>query len=197
LTTIRGRREPAILRPALRHPGGRNIEAFLPRTLTAPCLAALLLWGLAGVPASAEDPGPVPSVELDDLLRLPSGVVSPYEVDRRGGATREQWRSRLSDARDDVRAAKKALRASLDELDEMGGEQGNWKMAPPGLGQLQQKGPSGAASPDGNQSTAVPLNYGLANSIRAQKQEVQRAERALRDLEIEANLAGVPEDWRQ
>ncbi len=140
----------------------------------------------------------MPSVELDDLLRLPAGVVSPYEVDRRGGATPEQWRRRFSDARDDVRAAKKALRASLDELDEMGGEKGNWKMTPPGLGQLQQQqqGPSGSASPDGNQSTTAPLNYGLANSIRGQKQEVQRAERALRDLEVEANLAGVPEDWR-
>jgi hypothetical protein len=154
---------------------------------------------LAGAPARAEDPAPVPSVELDDLLRLPAGVVSPYEVDQRRGATREQWRSRFSAARDDVSAAKKALRLSLDELDEMGGDQGQWKMAPPGLGQLQQQqqGPSGAASPDGNQNTGAPLNYGLANSIRGQKLEVERAERALRDLEVEANLAGVPEEWRR
>lgn len=149
------------------------------------------------MPARAEDPAPPPNVELDDLLRLPDGLVSPYEVDRRGGATRDQWRSRFSAARDDLSQATKALRASLDELDELGG-QGNWKMAPPGLGQLQQQqGPSGSASPDGNQTTGAPLNYGLANSIRGQKQEVQRAERALRDLEVEANLAGVPEDWRQ
>ena len=166
--------------------------------MTAPCLAALLLWGLAGAPARAEDPAPPPSVELDDLLRLPDGVVSPYEVDRRGGATRDQWRSRFRAARDDLSQATKALRASLDELDELGAEQGQWKMAPPGMGQIQQQqGPSGSASPDGNQSTGAPLNYGLANSIRGQKQEVQRAERALRDLEVEANLAGVPEEWRQ
>jgi hypothetical protein len=167
--------------------------------LIAPCLVALLLWGLSGSAARAEDPAPVPSVELDDLLRLPAGVVSPYEEDRRGGATREQWRSRFRSARDDLSQAHKALKASLDELDELGG-QGNWKMAPPGMGQLQnqqQQGPSGSASPDGNQSTGAPLNYGLANSIRGQKQEVRRAERALRDLEVEANLAGVPEDWRK
>jgi hypothetical protein len=32
--------------------------------------------------------------------------------------------------------------------------------------------------------------------VKRERAEVQRAQSHLRDLDIEANLAGVPEDWR-
>jgi hypothetical protein len=33
--------------------------------------------------------------------------------------------------------------------------------------------------------------------IKRNRSEVRRAEQALSDLDVEANLAGVPEDWRR
>ena len=40
-----------------------------------------------------------------------------------------------------------------------------------------------------------PLSYRLLHEIRRQREEVARFERRLRDLKIEASLAGVPDEW--
>jgi hypothetical protein len=159
----------------------------------------VLALAVAGspVPAGAQDPAP--DVSLDDLLRLPSGVG--YDVEKRGGASREEWQRRFETARMDLRAAKAALAHSVEELDALG-ESGNWKMAPPGLnqimGQQNQNQQTGGNTPVGQgEDAGAPLNYGIAGDIRRQKDEVKRAERAMRDLEVEANLAEVPETWRR
>ena len=39
------------------------------------------------------------------------------------------------------------------------------------------------------------VNYGLKQEIQRKREDVARAERRLRDLIVEANLAGVPEEW--
>ena len=50
----------------------------------------------------------------------------------------------------------------------------------------------------GTTTTAeTPLDYKLSQDLRRSREEVERAERQLQDLGVEANLAGVPEDWRQ
>lgn len=159
----------------------------------------VLALAVAGppIPAGAQDPAP--DVSLDDLLKLPSGIG--YDVEKRGGAPRDEWQRRFQAVRMDLREAKAALARSLEELDAMG-ESGNWKMAPPGLGQIMQQQnqnqQTGANAPAGQTGDAgAPLNQGLSSDIRRQKDEVKRAERALRDLEVEANLAEVPEDWRK
>jgi hypothetical protein len=54
-------------------------------------------------------------------------------------------------------------------------------------------GPSGI-DPGSNKDT--PLDYSLSTEMRRNRAEVERAERRLTALEIEANLASVPEDWR-
>jgi hypothetical protein len=57
----------------------------------------------------------------------------------------------------------------------------NWQVAPvPGM----------QPSPD------APLDYQLRVSIRRHKSEIERLERKRKQLEIEANLAGVPAEWR-
>ena len=50
----------------------------------------------------------------------------------------------------------------------------------------------------GAQPTAEnsPVSYKLRQEIRRQREEVGRAERRLRELEVEASLAGVPAEWR-
>jgi hypothetical protein len=61
-------------------------------------------------------------------------------------------------------------------------ESGGWKLAPPGA-------PANASD--------SPLDYQLRQDIRRQRAELAHAEQQLQDLGIEANLAGVPEEWRK
>jgi hypothetical protein len=43
----------------------------------------------------------------------------------------------------------------------------------------------------------APLDYRIRQTINHHRQEIERLERRLRELEVEANLAVVPEDWRE
>ena len=57
-------------------------------------------------------------------------------------------------------------------------------MAPPGGG-----GSGGGPS-------ASPLSFKLRQKLKEDRESLEEAERALRELRIEADLAGVPLDWR-
>jgi len=41
------------------------------------------------------------------------------------------------------------------------------------------------------------MNYELSQRIKHDQREVNAAKKSLLDLEVEANLAGVPEAWRE
>jgi hypothetical protein len=125
----------------------------------------------------------LPKVSLDDLLILPDSFV--VETSRRRGATRAEWHARFISLKADVADAKASLEESLGELEALAGKSGSYKVASP-FGQVSPNSAAGGAS---------PLNYGLKQTIRRKRVEVERAERALLDLELEANLAGVPEAW--
>ncbi len=65
---------------------------------------------LAAVPASSQGPDPAtpeasggdsPRVELDQLLKLPATL--DYSVEKRGGLTEGEWRSRFQGLRDGPR----------------------------------------------------------------------------------------------
>ena len=45
--------------------------------------------------------------------------------------------------------------------------------------------------------TESTANFSLTQEVKHQREEVTRTQKHLRDLEVEANLAGVPADWRQ
>jgi hypothetical protein len=49
---------------------------------------------------------------------------------------------------------------------------------------------------DTSNSPDSPIDFQLRSELRRHREEVERLERKLRQLDIEANLAGVPEDWR-
>jgi hypothetical protein len=134
--------------------------------------------------ASAEDAPSPAIVELDQLLILPDSL--DLEPETRGGATKAEWRSRFQSAREDVAAARAALAKSQAKLEEVAGGTSAWKMGAPGLGVSNV----GAAAD-------TPLDYGLSNEMRRNREEVERSERRLTELEIEANLAGVPPDWQE
>ncbi len=127
-------------------------------------------------PATGEAP---PTLTLDRLLTLPT-ALNVGSV-RRGGATRAEWHSRFATAEDEVEAAKAALEESLQKLQDLAGEASNWKVGAPGV----------QINPDDE----TPLNYGLRQEIRRRREDVERTEREVRGLLIEANLAGVPESW--
>lgn len=128
---------------------------------------------------ASEPPGP-PAVSLDRLLRLPSSVR--YDVERYGGATRGEWRARFRKLTTERDERKRALEKSQEQLAEMAAQTDGWNLGAPGT--------SASADPD------TPLNFQLKQRIRRQERELAEAEERLRALEVEANLAAVPEDWR-
>lgn len=140
----------------------------------------------AAPPAASETPAPgaeVPpqasGVALDQLLVLPSSRT--YSVERKGGLTRGEWRARYAEVRAEVQKEKDALAVAEAKLDTAAG--GQWKVNPiPGA--------------DTSESSDSPLDFQLRGELRRHREELERLERRLRQLDIEANLAGVPENWR-
>ena len=153
-----------------------------------PLALALLL---AAVPASSQSPdqatpevseGNSPRVELDQLLKLPATL--DYSVEKRAGRTEGEWRSRFQKLRTALEAERLGLAQAEEDLDRVAGTSDAWQIAPP------MPGMSAAAAD-------APLDYRIRQTINHHRQEIERLERQLRELEVEANLAVIPEDWRQ
>ena len=153
-------------------------------------IAALLGAGLAAAAASAEDPpagsaavppAGSPAVPLDRLLKLPEAslAATPGEM-RHGGRTRSEWEARFRDAANALVSARKALADSRQKLEEIAPDKG-WSMSAPGMPVSAEES---------------PLDFKLRQQMRRQREDVESAERRLDELTVEANLAGVPEDWR-
>ena len=145
--------------------------------LAALC-SALPGRGRRGGGARSQGQSP-PPVELD-ALQLPAAVEAPRE--QIGGAPKSQWRSRFASARAELQAAQTGLEASQKKLGEVAEGSEAWQIAPPGAG------PKGASE--------APVDYALRQEVRRQREDLTRSEKNLRELTIEADLAGVPADWR-
>lgn len=118
-------------------------------------------------------------VELDRLLRLPSSM--DFDHEQRKGADATVWRGRFREIRQELAAAEHDLEKARGELDQVaatGG--GQWQVAPPGS----------------NQTETSPMSPKLREDIRRNRERVEEARRKQRELDIEADLAGVPEAWR-
>ena len=137
------------------------------------CVRAVLATG------QPETPGGSPV--LDSLLTLPGDRT--YTVDRRGGLTRGEWRAQFDRIRSDLAEERAALESAEQRMDQAA-ERGAWKVAPPIPGQ-------NAANPG-----ETTLDFKTRQEIRRHRDEITRLESRLKDLEIKANLAGVPEAWR-
>jgi hypothetical protein len=153
--------------------------------MRAVCLAAtlaLIAGAVRADPAQAPPTAPAekaPAVGLDSLLKLPP-AGSPVAEPRAGGASRQEWEQRFATARGDVQAARDAIDKAQQELGSLAKGSENWQMAAPGV----QAGAENS-----------PMSYRLRQELRKQREELSAAERRLTDLEVEANLAGVPEEW--
>jgi len=150
-----------------------------------PRLAAALALALPAAAFGeepAEEPPPAP---LDRLLKLPQGLELEDGAHRPGGASRSEWEARFQKARSELADAQDDLRETREELQELAGDTDSWQItAPGGLG----------AKPT---HSDAPLDYQLSQKMRRQREAVERSEKNLHDLEIEANLAGVPEAWQR
>jgi hypothetical protein len=125
--------------------------------------------------------------DLEDLLHLPSGFsgAGAHQV---AGTTEKEWRSRFSKSTLELAEAKAALDKTKHELDGVaeGGGSSQWSVATPG----------GSGGDDPGQSTS-PLSFKLRQQLKRDRERIEAAERALRELRIEADLAGVPQGWRE
>ena len=123
-----------------------------------------------------------PPVSLDRLLELPSGL--DYGVEERGGRTPGEWRSEFRTLRARLAYEERQLEAAQAELQKIAGSSSSWSVGPPI--------PGATAA-----NSEAPLDYRLRQEINRHKGEIEALERALRALEVEANLAGVPAQWRE
>ncbi len=82
-----------------------------------------------------------------------------------------------------MKSADTALKKAQDELAEVAGSKDEWQFSPPGL----------PAEPGDEDTTS---SFQLRQEVKRQRSEVDRSRSRLRDLEVEANLDGVPDDWR-
>jgi hypothetical protein len=154
-------------------------------------VALLATVAAAAEPAEPASPGSgdaktavgAPAVGLDSLLRLPPSAGTPAEQPRAGGATRQEWQDRFAVARGDVEAAQKAIDSAQQELGKLAQGTNAWQMSAPG----------GGAQAAGAENS--PVSFRLRQELRKQRDELAAAERRLNELEVEANLAGVPSEW--
>jgi len=128
---------------------------------------------------SAEPVAAQPPVALDQLLTLPQDRT--YAVEKKGGLTRGEWRKRYHEVRADLVKEREALEATEVKLEDAAGAA--WAVNPiPG------------SETDTSRS---PVDFQLRTELRRHREEIERLERKLRQLDIEANLAGVPQEWRR
>jgi hypothetical protein len=165
-----------------RRPGSRGLAA----------LVRLAVCVTTAGPAAAEGeeapkPGATPGapaaapVPLEQLLRLPDSYAERVPPPMRAGATQKEWQGRFRDARAKIDEARVALARVERELEETASESNAWQVAAPG-----QPPPTEAS----------PLSFRLTQELKRRREDLASAEAGLQDLEIQANLAGVPEEWR-
>src|SRR5262249_21133275 len=134
----------------------------------------------AGGSAPPEQAAPAPPVAYDALFRLPADTHS-----RPGEGTaidRKRWEERFAEVHADLDGAREKLAKAQADLEALAHKTDSWQRAAPGAQRSAENS---------------PVSYKLRRDIRGYREDIGRAERRLRELEVEASLAGVPAEWRQ
>ena len=121
-----------------------------------------------------------PAVPLQNLLQLPSR--SSYGIERRGGLTQGEWKASFEEVEELLAAEQSALAEAEQRIAEAAGESAPWQVAPP--------------VPGAQNSEENTLDFKTRQEIRRRRAEIERLEERLQKLEIQADLANVPESWR-
>ena len=158
-------------------------------------LAPLLLSGTLAAPADAQDkevpasepapvatspapaPAPAPGQKLDlDRLLRPRGPAPSAGEQTYGGRDRAGWEEQFKKARLEVSDLERKVDFTQDRLRQAAA--GDWNYSP-----------AGGEAVD-------PEILKLRTQLRRDRQSLETARQRLRDLQVEASLAGVPEEWR-
>ena len=144
--------------------------------------ASLPAWGQDGAEADDSDSRPTASgaapLDLDKLLNPRLGASRPVTSDRPGGKDREAWQRAFDEADTEVRQLRAKVEDSQRKMRDAAGET-NYSYSPAGGGE-----------------TYDPEVLKVRAQIQRDRQSLEAAERRLRDLKVEASLAGVPQAWQ-
>ena len=127
--------------------------------------------GSAGAPSESVKP----KLSLDRLLRVPPPSVESSAL--RGGKDREAWQQEFAAVRAEIAELEGDIRKAQDELRASTGD--DWQFSPTGGGPTQD-----------------PEVLKLSSSLRRDRQSLEAARQRLRELQVEASLAEVPDSWR-
>lgn len=131
------------------------------------------------LPEKAPPADAVPDIGLENLLKLPSSWEGSEQTRR--GLSAGQWRARFAGLAKEQQAVEEGLREARRELDGMAGQGGGpWQMGAPGS----------------NNTEVTPMSFKHRELIRSGKEQLEAIRRRERALNIEADMAGVPEAWR-
>jgi hypothetical protein len=133
-------------------------------------------------PAPAEE-GPPPAkaptgktIDLDTLLHPPATALQPTGKTY-GGRDQKAWQAEFRRARSEITDLQGKIEAEQQHLRSASG--GDWQY-----------------SPTGGEATD-PEVLKLRATLKRDRQSLEASQQRLRDLDVEASLAGVPEDWRK
>lgn len=128
---------------------------------------------------------------IDSLLQLPSGYTGRSGREAVAGVSESAWRRRFEQTNQRLTSARAELEATKVALDgaAVTGGANQWAVAAPGGGQ-------GGGGGGGVANSGSPLSFKLRQKLRKHRNELDTAEKAMKELVIEADLAGVPAAWR-
>lgn len=150
------------------------------RVLSLLVLGILLLptepWAQSEAPPPAPGPKPAQPLDLDRLLRPPGGTApAPAAEPSYGGRSRAAWREEYQRASLEVADLEAKVEVSQNRLRQTTTSDWNY-------------------SPAGGEATD-PEVLKLRAQLRRDRQSLEASRQRLRDLRVEASLAGVPEAW--
>jgi len=129
----------------------------------------------------AIDPGGVsrkPSIGLDSLLRPRGPARAPVKPAQPGGRDREQWQQAFSEVRAEIRLLENSLEEARTAVRDR--SQGAYQYSPIG----------GTAD-----TPSDPEILKLRAQLKRDKKALDAAQSRLRELQVEASLSGVPDEW--
>jgi hypothetical protein len=128
-------------------------------------------------PAPPPDGAPAKSLDLDRLLHPPAVRLQPTGKVY-GGRDQRGWQEEFRKARQEVSDLEGKVEAGQNHLRSASGG-GDWNYSPAG-GEITD-----------------PEVLKLRAQLRRDRQSLEASRQRLRDLDVEASLAGVPQDWRK
>jgi hypothetical protein len=175
-------RDVAYNRPAMRRPLPLLAATLLTVSALPPFLLATAVQADdAQAPVSGEGTAPAtkpaakPPLDLDTLLKPPAVKVQPTS-NTYGGRDQRAWQEEFRKARQEVSDLEGKVEAGQAHL--RSAASGEWNY-----------------SPAGGEPTD-PEVLRLRSELRRNRQSLEASRQRLRDLQVEASLAGVPEAWR-